>query len=287
MELTIANERLTVRISETGAEPQSITLDGEERLWQADPAIWGKHAPVLFPFIARLRDGYYELDGTRIDIPTHGFCRTRPFAGRAEGGTRAVFTTAYDQETLACYPFQFELEIEYALEGATLVKTHRIRNCGSRPMPFEVGGHEAYATSQFAGGWHLQFEGITHIDAYGMDDAGTLCLPKWRVDLPGGRLTQTPEALGIDTIMVEGVPNSRVTLAENEGNRSVTVEFPDFPYLGIWTMAGKGETGYLCVEPWSALPDGHFVPRDIFRKAGIRVVQPDECATLAYRMTFR
>ena len=76
MNHTIANERLSATISETGAELHSIRLDGEERLWQADPAIWGKHAPVLFPFIARLRDGFYELDGRRIDIPIHGFCRT-------------------------------------------------------------------------------------------------------------------------------------------------------------------------------------------------------------------
>ena len=284
---TITSPHLQVAISETGAELHSIKLGGEERLWQADPAIWGKHAPVLFPFIARLRDGRYELDGRSISIPIHGFCRTRPFRCDAHDAARAVFSTEHDSETLACYPFRFRLEIEYEVDGATLVKTHRITNAGDRPMPFEIGGHEAYATSCFDGGWHVQFEGIDSIEPYGMDESGTLSLPKWRLDLPHGRLTRTPEELGIDTIMVEDVPNSRVTLAENDGNRAVTVEFPDFPYLGIWTMAGVGETGYLCIEPWSALPDGHFMPRDIFGKTGILVAQPGETRTLSYRMTFR
>lgn len=250
----ISNEHLEVRISETGAEPHSIKLDGEERLWQADPAIWGKHAPVLFPFIARLRDGYYELDGKRFDIPTHGFCRTRPFACIEHEATRVVFATGYDEETLACYPFRFHLEIAYELDGNSLVKTHRITNLGEDPMPFEMGGHEAYSTSCFAGGWQLRFEGIESIEAYGMDEKGTLYLPKWTVGLPGGLLMRTPEDLGIDTIMVEEVPGSRVILEERapadpDARRSVTVEFADFPYLGIWTAAGKGETGYLCVEP--------------------------------------
>jgi galactose mutarotase-like enzyme len=287
MEYTIASDRLEVTISETGAELYSIKLNGEERLWQADPAIWGKHAPVLFPFIARLRDGYYELDGQRIDIPIHGFCRTRPFKGAKTSATAAIFATEYDDETYACYPFRFKLEIEYEVEGSMLIKTHRITNLGNELMPFEIGGHEAYATSNFVGGWHVQFEGIESIEPYGMDESGTLSLPKWQLDLPKGRLSATPENLGIDTIMVENVPNSRVTLAENDGNRAVIVEFADFPYLGIWTMAGKGETGYLCVEPWSTLPDGHFMPRDVFGKTGICVAEPGETRVLSYAMTFR
>ena len=282
----IENERLDVTISDTGAELQSIKLDGEERLWQADPAIWGRHAPVLFPFIARLRDGYYELDGQRIDIPTHGFCRSRPFQGSQLSATQASFATEDDDETRACYPFEFALKVDYRLEGTALVKTHRITNLGNALMPFEIGGHEAYATDRFQGGWHVQFDDIESIESYGMDESGTLFLPKWHLDLPGGRLTKTPEELGIDTIMVEGVPNSRVVLAENDGPRSVTVTFPDFPYLGIWTMAGKGDTGYLCVEPWSTLPDGHFMPRDVFGKTGIRIAEPGETTTLSYRMEF-
>lgn len=286
MEFVLQNERLSVTVAETGAELHSVKLDGEERLWQADPRIWGKHAPVLFPFIARLRDGWYELDGRRINMPIHGFCRTRHFDGVRVGDARAIFVTGHDAETKACYPFEFDFEVGYELKGNTLVKTHRVTNLGNRPMPFEVGGHEAYATGLFNGGWHVQFEGIEEIGAYGMDESGTLTLPKWCLRLPDGRLTQTPEQLGIDTIMVEGVPSSRVTLAENDGPRAVTVEFPDFPYLGIWTMAGKGDTGYLCVEPWSALPDGHFMPRDVFGKPGVRVVEPDETISLSYRMTF-
>ena len=94
MEFTLSNDRLQVTTSETRAELQSIKLDGEEHLWQADPAIWGRHAPILFPFIARLRDGYNGLDGERVGIPTHGFCRTRPFRGAMVGLARRPFHAA-------------------------------------------------------------------------------------------------------------------------------------------------------------------------------------------------
>ena len=87
--------------------------------------------------------------------------------------------------------------------------------------------------------------------------------------------------------MLENVPGSRVTLASTANPHEVEVEFPDFPYLGIWTKAGQDDARYLCLEPWSALPDAHFSPRELAEKPGVRVLAPGKCATLAYRMTFR
>lgn len=53
---TIQNEFLTVRVEDLGAQLSSIQApDGTEYLWQGDPDIWARRAPILFPFIARLR----------------------------------------------------------------------------------------------------------------------------------------------------------------------------------------------------------------------------------------
>lgn len=50
----------------------------------------------------------------------------------------------------------------------------------------------------------------------------------------------------------------------------MVVECPDFPYLGLWTADKPFDTGYFCIEPWSALPDAVFVGRGLEDKAGIR-----------------
>ena len=47
----INNDKLAVIINEKGAELQSMRLNGNEYLWQADAAYWGKHSPVLFPIV--------------------------------------------------------------------------------------------------------------------------------------------------------------------------------------------------------------------------------------------
>ena len=55
MQTTISNEFLTVTIDTHGAEVVSVkNSKGEELIWQADPAIWDRHSPVLFPWAGRL-----------------------------------------------------------------------------------------------------------------------------------------------------------------------------------------------------------------------------------------
>jgi galactose mutarotase-like enzyme len=55
---SISNEQLKVSVKSNGAELCSIKgIDDFEYLWQADPAVWGRHAPVLFPMVGKLRGG--------------------------------------------------------------------------------------------------------------------------------------------------------------------------------------------------------------------------------------
>lgn len=288
---TLGNDVLAVRVSNVGAELHSVVRDGVERMWCGDPAVWGRRAPLLFPLIGRLRDGWYALDGRRIDAPTHGFCRDRAFDVEQVSDTEVRFATASDEQTRAVYPFDFRLTVRFALEGPTLVKTHEVENLGSAPMPFELGGHEAYATrllpNEHMADCFVRFEGLDAIEMFGMDEAGILTLPKTAVPLEDGCLTRTPEQLGIDTVVLENVPGSAVALASAASPYEVRVEFPDFPYLGIWTKAGQGDARYLCIEPWSALPDAHFSPRELPEKPGVRTLAPGERAVLSYRMTFR
>lgn len=301
--VTIENGSLAVRIAPKGAEMQSIVCDGIERLWCGDPAVWGRHAPLLFPLIGRLRDGYYELDGRRIDAPTHGFCRDRVFSVERLDDATVRFATCDDEETRAVFPFAFRLSVAYALEGSSVVKTHCIENRGDVPLPFEIGGHEAYATCLLPGetmeDYYVCFGAadkgadeaagvwVDCAEMFAMDEDGILNVPKIVVPLEAGCLMKTPEQLGIDTIVLEGVPGSTATLASRKSDRAVTVEFPDFPYLGIWTKPMGVQTRYLCIEPWSALPDAHFSPRELAEKPGVRTVAPGEAVELTYRMTFR
>ena len=178
----LENGALSVIISPVGAELQSVVCGGVERMWSGDPAVWGRRAPLLFPLIGRLRDGWYANGGRRVDAPMHGFCRDRLFAAEQESGARVRFETASDRQTRAVYPFDFRLTVDFSLEGSSIVKSHTVENLGDVPMPFELGGHEAYATRLMPGermvDCFVRFEDIDKLEMFGMDEAGILTLPK-------------------------------------------------------------------------------------------------------------
>ena len=57
MQATIQNEFLSLTVDTHGAEAVSLkNAAGEELLWQADPAVWKRHAPILFPWTGKLKD---------------------------------------------------------------------------------------------------------------------------------------------------------------------------------------------------------------------------------------
>ena len=113
--MALENDALSVRVSSKGVELQSVVRDRVERMWCADPAVWGRHAPLLFPLIGRLRDGWYAHEGERVEAPMHGFCRDREFAAERVSGTHARFETASDAGTRAVYPFDFRLRVDFSL----------------------------------------------------------------------------------------------------------------------------------------------------------------------------
>ena len=52
---TLENEELLITVDRHGAELTRIydKKAGRELLWGADPAVWNRHAPVLFPFVGK------------------------------------------------------------------------------------------------------------------------------------------------------------------------------------------------------------------------------------------
>lgn len=286
----LQNGILSAAINPKGAELYSLQLDGLERIWQGDPAIWGRHAPLLFPLIGRLKDQQYELDGQMIQAPMHGFCRDRMFETVEADDLHVRYRTQDDASTRAVYPFHFTLEVEFQLEENAIVKRHTVTNRSDREMPFELGGHDAYRTTLMPGetmaDYAIAFEGVDHLEPFAMDETGTLDLPKGNIPLEGPLLTKLPQDVGLDTIVLEGLPVRKASLISRKSPRKVTVEFEDFPYLGIWTAQKGVVTNYICIEPWSTLPDGHFMGRKLTDKPGIVVLAPGESKTLTFRTFF-
>ncbi len=290
MNITLKNDQLTVVISTLGAEIQSMTTaEGLELMWQADKAIWGRHAPLLFPIIGRLKDQQYTLDGEVISIHQHGFARDTEFTLVQQDESSATFTMEDSESSRKVYPFAFSLTVSYTLSGNKLTKRHTVVNRSDKVLPYEIGGHDGYRTSLLPGeemsDYYVEFPGQTAIHPFGMDEHCFLTPEKLDYALTDGALPLPPKVGGLDTVVLENLPVHQVTLANRKNSVRVTVDFPEFDYLGIWTKPVDFDTNYICIEPWTTLPECTFVSSELAEKAGIRLLQPGQGETLSYDVT--
>ncbi len=293
MILTIRSESLTVEIEDAGAQMASVrdNKTGVQYIWQGDPNIWPRRAPLLFPIIARLKDNQYTLDGKSWTIPTHGFCRSAPFAVSDQSENAVSFRYSDTEETRKSYPFAFALTVTYSIKGRVLTKRHKIENKSEIPMFYELGGHDGFraplAPGENMSDYAIRIPGLNHITPYGMDENNMITPKNRSFALPNGRISLKPSDYRLDTVILDNLPQSKAVLVDKQDRPRVTMEFKDFPYLGIWTAAKNFDTNYVCIEPWTTLPDAVFAGRALSEKTGIRTLQPGKSEILTYTTTFQ
>lgn len=291
MIVTIQNECLTVDIEDLGAQLASVrSHHGTEYLWQGDADIWARRAPILFPILGRLKDSTYLLDGVPHKIGQHGFARDCVFDLVEHTDTKAVFHLTDDAETRQLYPFAFSLTVTYTLEGNRLTKSHRVENRSEQVMYYELGIHDGFRApleeGETMGQYAIRLPGLEAIQPYGMDEDAMVTPKGETIPLENGRLSLTPSTYGLDTVILDQPPQARAVLVDGQDRPRVTVDFAQFPYLGIWTQAKPFDTNYVCIEPWTTLPDATFVGRELKEKAGIRELKPGAVEELSYTTTF-
>ena len=77
----LENEKLLIEMEPFGAELVRVfdKKNGQDMLWEGDPAVWGRHSPILFPFVGKSFENQYRLDGKVYPIGQHGFARDMEF----------------------------------------------------------------------------------------------------------------------------------------------------------------------------------------------------------------
>ncbi len=264
---TIENAHLKLTVDTHGAQMMSILgKDGCEYLWQGEPAYWGDRAPVLFPFIARLEKEQYQLDGKIYPMGIHGFAAQSEFAVEVQENA-LVLTLCSTNAIKENYPVDFSLEITYRLAGPAIQVENRVINKGTTPMYFALGGHPGFCVpingEGCFEGCYLEFSAACTPERIGFTEDTVLCNGQ---DVPyaledGKILPLRHDLFDDDAIILQNMAR-QVTLKSKASSRSITVSYPDMPYLGIWHWPHK-DAPYVCIEPWTSLPGRSGVLEDI------------------------
>ncbi len=276
--ITIASGALTAAINPLGAELWSLRdADGRELMTDADERWWTGHAPLLFPFVGRLRGDVFRVDGAEYGQPQHGFARRRDFALAEQAADRAVFRLESDAESLAIYPFAFRLDMRFALHGAKLEMMATVANSGGADMPFSFGYHPGFA-------WPLPYgaTGEDHRIIFEKDEPapirkvgsepGLIALESVPSPVVGNVLAPTHEMFAGDALIWDDLASRSLTWGA-PGTPHLKIDFPDTPWLGIWQKPGAH---YLCVEPWAGMADPVGFDGDVWEKPGIIRLPPGE-----------
>lgn len=263
--ISLSNGILTATIATKGAELQSLQdSQGREWLWQADPAVWPRHAPILFPIVGKAAGNQIRVGDTLYPISQHGFARDNEFEIVAQSPARVTLRLVSDEATCRHYPFDFALEMTYALDGSTLHQSAVITNPGADTLPASLGFHPGFA-------WPLPGTEATqtdHVILFDKDEPADIrrlgpdgVEPEGRPTPVVGRRLALDPSLFDDDAMIFDTLESRALWFGVPGRPGLRVAFPDMPYLGLWMKPGAP---FLCIEPWQ----GHAAPEGFAAEVG-------------------
>jgi len=257
--VVLRSSGLAAEVAAAGAEVVALRdAEGRALLWSGDPAVWSGQAPLLFPIVGRLRDDALAHEGRTYPMKQHGFARRSEFELLSVSETDVVFRLSANDATREQYPFEFVLDMRYALEGDVLAMVASVSNPGAEALPLSFGFHPGFL-------WPLPYGG-------GREEHQVLFEEPERAPVHrpvGGLLSDAvepnPAASGVlalddglfqrDALIFRSLRSQRLRFGV-PGRPGLEVGFEGMPQLGLWSKPGAP---FLCIEPWHgyASPENH------------------------------
>nr|WP_315178655.1 aldose 1-epimerase family protein [uncultured Flavobacterium sp.] len=269
MTTTIKNSILTAEIKHFGAELISLKTNlNKEYIWEGNPQFWGKHSPILFPIVGTLKNNSFHHNEIEYHLSRHGFARDMEFELINATDNSAVFSIQSSEETLKVYPFEFELQLIYTIDGNNLSIEYKVINNGKTAMPFSIGAHPAFSLPNQFENYAIAFEKDEPLEYYLLED-DLISNQTKKLNVENKKIPLNYELFKNDALIFKTLKSKSLTILENE-DPILRVHFEDFPSLGIWT---KMNAPFICIEPWFGYSDTNENSVNLYEKEGIQILE--------------
>ncbi|EJF34012.1 hypothetical protein JC2156_01840 [Weissella koreensis KCTC 3621] len=259
--LYLENEKVRVAVNEQGAELNSIYLKNNETeyLWQANPEIWGRHAPHLFPIVGRLQNDTYQFEGQIYDMTQHGFARDLVFKIINADSKMIQLRLEDSIETHRQYPFKFQFDVIFTLSeiGEIGIK-YLVKNIDQQVIYFGLGGHPGFNIPLSGGKKFEDYQiQITPAKLYQRKvlngpflDLHQDIMFDAKKELVLNRSDYKNDAiiLELDERPVE------IKIIDTDKKHGIKVNIENAKFAGIWTKSNV-EAPFICIEPWWGIAD--------------------------------
>lgn len=283
--IIIENDFLKVAIDNKGAQLTSVIdkKEGRELMWQADPNVWPWHAPNLFPIVGGVINDELLVDGKSYPMKRHGFARHSEFILLNSDDQQVVFSLPNSEKTHEVYPYTFDFEVMYLLIDNALRITYKVINRDKKTIYFSVGGHPAFnvpfSPDEQYEDYYLEFEVEEKLERHLIAPDGMFSGKTEPVKFDGNKLWLKKDMFNADALVFKNMRSREVSLKSKNHDKSLTVEFPYFNYLGIWAKSGAP---FVCIEPWLGCTDTEGQPKDISQKENIQKLEMGHVFEAAY-----
>lgn len=280
------NTLLKVNVSNKGAELTSIQskVNQFEFLWQANPTIWGRHAPILFPIVGKVKDNLLRIHNAAWPMSQHGFARDQEFELVTESADEVWLELNSNSATQAIFPYSFCLQIGYVLNNTTLSCIYKLKNTSSEPLFFSIGAHPGFNLPvKDLSEYTITFDTLESDNRWLLDD-GLFNSHKSPVfNIENGFKLQG-DSFKNDAIVFKNIQSNGLTLKHVNSNFAIHLNYPGFEHLGIWSQ--KDCQQFICLEPWCGHADPISGHNDISQKEGIHRLDPGGLFNRQYDIQF-
>jgi len=282
---TLKVKDLKISVKNTGAELSSIEYKGLEYLYDGNKKYWDGQSPIMFPICGRLTDKSYYYNGKRYEMDIHGIAKTAHFNLFKKSENSLTFILSSSEETKKNYPFDFNFLVSYIINDNTLTVKYTVINKDNQTMYFALGGHPAFKVPLYSNeefnDYYLEFS--VPSTAYKMD-ALKGKNPNDPFDEKYFKTIQLKhEVFDYDDMFFYNTAKS-VSLKSKNHDKSVTVDFDGFKYIGFWQMQFI-KPPYLCIEPWTGSPSKNGIIDDLKTKDDTFSLDANNTFSISYKIT--
>jgi galactose mutarotase-like enzyme len=289
MNQKIKSDLASAEIKSLGAEMTSLLdNEGTQYLWQGDPTYWASQSPVLFPIVGSIRNNTATVGGNKTcHMNRHGVVRHMEFTLIDSTESSATFSVCSTPESKEQFPYDFEFQVKYSLNGKTLTTSYTVINKDKESMPYFVGAHPAFSCPLLEG---EAFEDYV----VEFDQKEYACCPRsinGLVDVEHRTLILNNEKVfpldrswfSYDAQIFDQLKSRSAKMYNPKTGRGVKLDFPGFDYLVVWSSKNGGN--FVAVEPWTGLSTCNDED-DIFEhKRGVKFLAPNTSATHSFDTT--
>lgn len=279
--ITLKNNDLTIEISELGAQLHSIKRQGSpiEYLWQGAADSWGRQAPILFPFVGRLKDDQYRFKGRTYHQTQHGFARDRNFTVVKQSTDNVLLEQRSSADTLKVFPFSFVLRVSYRLTGSRLDICYQVVNPADHSLLYAIGAHPGFNLPLSSDG---HFENV-QFSVQPAETYSRIVLKGPYNDSAHPQLIDMHQPLKLnhdlfdhDAIIFDTAGGDfSASLTDLASQHGVTVSTKQTKYVGLWS-AYPARANFACIEPWWGIADNVDADGLLLHKQGMTRLAPHQ-----------